>query len=382
MKPADMKEKIQNADFREKLKAYLEDIIKENLDEFKDKCVFENSDVPRPWNTPLRLSRDNIYAALSTIDLAGLKQNIYESGNIQSTPLKEQFASSPNKFLQTPTRNQPTSVINASQNESKLIPACLPTPNPSSPNFAARFRAHVGRDKHLLKVIIEAEVDNGAIDPVLLPVNHDVHGEYNMDGSDDLLELLGNLDEYTTVAVNTTRKTTESKYIEETIEAVENVGRFNHTNMHYQSSSDTSIGRANRQLIPFLCATPHLVQLNTKWSEQLKIEKERVRRSLITRNYDKDDDTLDLFAARDAVVTVMNPNNYSTNNFENYGSILSVLKVINNFPTQTNIINEFTLNREQRAAVMIITSHLDGDSRCRTGIFTIHAITNRNIQSV
>ncbi|CAF3851983.1 unnamed protein product [Rotaria sp. Silwood1] len=239
-----------------------------------------------------------------------------------------------------------------------------------------------GRDKHLLKVIIEAEVDNGAIDPVLLPVNHDVHGEYNMDGSDDLLELLGNLDEYTTVAVNTTRKTTESKYIEETIEAVENVGRFNHTNMHYQSSSDTSIGRANRQLIPFLCATPHLVQLNTKWSEQLKIEKERVRRSLITRNYDKDDDTLDLFAARDAVVTVMNPNNYSTNNFENYGSILSVLKVINNFPTQTNIINEFTLNREQRAAVMIITSHLDGDSRCRTGIFTIHAITNRNIQSV
>ncbi|CAF5149028.1 unnamed protein product, partial [Rotaria sp. Silwood1] len=224
-----------------------------------------------------------------------------------------------------------------------------------------------GRDKHLLKVIIEAEVDNGAIDPVLLPVNHDVHGEYNMDGSDDLLELLGNLDEYTTVAVNTTRKTTESKYIEETIEAVENVGRFNHTNMHYQSSSDTSIGRANRQLIPFLCATPHLVQLNTKWSEQLKIEKERVRRSLITRNYDKDDDTLDLFAARDAVVTVMNPNNYSTNNFENYGSILSVLKVINNFPTQTNIINEFTLNREQRAAVMIITSHLDGDSRCRPG---------------
>ncbi|CAF4733922.1 unnamed protein product, partial [Rotaria sp. Silwood2] len=27
----------------------------------------------------------------------------------------------------------------------------------------------------------------------------------------------------------------------------------------------------------------------------------------------------------------------------------------------------FTLNREQRAAFMIITSHLDGDSRCRTG---------------
>ena len=44
LKPADMKEKIQNADFREKLKAYLEDIIKEDLDEFKNKYVFENPD--------------------------------------------------------------------------------------------------------------------------------------------------------------------------------------------------------------------------------------------------------------------------------------------------------------------------------------------------
>ncbi|CAF0937589.1 unnamed protein product [Rotaria sordida] len=202
------------------------------------------------------------------------------------------------------------------------------------------------RDEHLLQVIAEAQVDNDAIDPGLLPANHDVHGVYDMDDSDDLLELLGNLDEYTTAAVNTTRKTTENKYIEETIEAVEKVGRFNHTNIHHQSSSDISIDRTNRQLIPFLCATPHLVQLNTKWQEQLKIEKERVRRSLITGNYDKDDDILDLFAARDAVVTVMNPNNYSTNNFENYGSILPVLKVINNFPTQTSIINEFTLNRE------------------------------------
>ena len=42
MKPADLKEKIQNADFREKLKAYLEDIIKEDLDDFKDESVPEN----------------------------------------------------------------------------------------------------------------------------------------------------------------------------------------------------------------------------------------------------------------------------------------------------------------------------------------------------
>ncbi|CAF1429317.1 unnamed protein product, partial [Rotaria sordida] len=352
--------------------------------------------VPRSWNTPPRLSRDNIYVVLSTIDLTGLQQNIYEPNNIISTPLKEQFVSSilhvsvlPDKLLQTPTHNQSTFVINASYNESIVIPTCLPTPNPSSPNFASRFRADVvqlvkasnihkhsdtcykywninkddkkscrmrmprklvpistidpdtdfkyssesaasveknanqqgrphnerfpfqqqhpqatthlmmkysqlhvpilygpqiprqdrddtrerycralltllDRDDHLLQVIAEAQVDNDAINPVLLPAKHDVHGEYDMDDSDDLLELLGNLDEYTTAAVNTTRKTTENKYIEETIEAAENVGRFNHTNTYYQSSSDISIDRTNRQLILFLCATPHLVQLNTK----------------------------------------------------------------------------------------------------------------------
>jgi hypothetical protein len=108
--------------------------------------------------------------------------------------------------------------------------------------------------------------------------------------------------------------------------------------------------------------------MNTKWQEQLKAEKERVRRGLITGNYDKEDDTLDLHAANDAVVTVMNPNNYNSNNSDNYGSILPVVSLTTNFPTQKSIADEFTLNREQRAAFMIITSHLDGDSRCRTGM--------------
>jgi hypothetical protein len=33
--------------------------------------------------------------------------------------------------------------VNTLHKETKLIPACLPTPNPSSPNFASRFRADV-----------------------------------------------------------------------------------------------------------------------------------------------------------------------------------------------------------------------------------------------
>ena len=49
------------------------------------------------------------------------------------------------------------------------------------------------------------------------------------------------------------------------------------------------------------------------------------------------------------------------------GSILPVVPVSTQFPSQKNIADEFTLNREQRAAFMIITSHLDGDSQRRTG---------------
>ncbi|CAF4961669.1 unnamed protein product [Rotaria socialis] len=79
------------------------------------------------------------------------------------------------------------------------------------------------------------------------------------------------------------------------------------------------------------------------------------------------DDTLDLNAAKDAVITVVNPNTYNKNIFENYGSILPVVSITTKFPTQKKIADEFTLNREQRAAFMIITSHLDGGSRCRTG---------------
>jgi len=138
-----------------------------------------------------------------------------------------------------------------------------------------------------------------------------------------------------------------------------------------ESSLNELMNRADKQLVPFISATPNLVRLNTKWQEQLKTEKERVRRGLITGNYDNLDDTLDLYAAKDAVVTVVNPDNYKKSNVENYGLILPVVSVTTNFPTQKSIADEFTLNREQRAAFMIITSHLDGNSRCRTGTFII-----------
>ncbi|CAF4353206.1 unnamed protein product, partial [Adineta steineri] len=143
--------------------AYLEDIIKEDLDEFKDKCVVENLDAPRSFNTPTRLSSDNIYAALRTIDLAGLEENTNENG-IRLTPMKDQsspsipYASPPNlrgspsipyaspqrtELLQTPIHDQSISSMDVSDIQPRLPPACLPTPNPSLPNFWSRFCADV-----------------------------------------------------------------------------------------------------------------------------------------------------------------------------------------------------------------------------------------------
>ncbi|CAF1441584.1 unnamed protein product [Adineta steineri] len=192
--PADMKNKIQDPSFRENLIAYLEDIIKEDLDEFKDKYVFENLDgirdffnlniafffyiaAPRSFNTPTQLSSDNIYAALRTIDLAGLGENTYEHRD-RSTPMEEQsspsipYASPPNlrgspsipytsppnlhgspsipyafpqrtELLQTPIHDQSISNMDVSDIQPRLPPACLPTPNPSLPNFWSRFCADV-----------------------------------------------------------------------------------------------------------------------------------------------------------------------------------------------------------------------------------------------
>ena len=86
------------------------------------------------------------------------------------------------------------------------------------------------RDEHLLQVITEAETDNDAIDPMFLPTNQRFDDEQDTDDVEQLSELLDNISHYTTTGINATKKSTEDKYIEETIEAVEKVGRFSHIN--------------------------------------------------------------------------------------------------------------------------------------------------------
>jgi hypothetical protein len=86
------------------------------------------------------------------------------------------------------------------------------------------------RDEHLLKVIAEAQVDNDSIEPTFIPSNQGADGEYEVDDIDDLIQLIGSVDEFTAAAINATKKSTENVYIRETVEAVEKVGRFNRMN--------------------------------------------------------------------------------------------------------------------------------------------------------
>lgn len=131
LKPANMKEKIQNRDFCEKLIAYLEDIIKEDLDEFKEPVVTNNSnsmckyirfypvvllfiiDTAAKLSPPRSLGH-NIYTALRTIDLTDLQQKMNPS-NIWSPPTEEQLSlsttqesSTTNRFLHTIVSNRLT----------------------------------------------------------------------------------------------------------------------------------------------------------------------------------------------------------------------------------------------------------------------------------
>ena len=146
------------------------------------------------------------------------------------------------------------------------------------------------RDDHLLQVITEVPTENDSIDPALLPTNQEIDTEYEGDESDELLQLLATLDENTVAMFNAAKSLTESKYIEETIETVKNVRRFNPVHCKYyfklivavsqsfhkilvasdQCSANESSIDIDELLIPFTPATPNLVRINRKWQEQLK----------------------------------------------------------------------------------------------------------------
>ena len=123
-----------------------------------------------------------------------------------------------------------------------------------------------------------------------------------------------------------------------------------------------------KYLIP---ATTQLIELNNKWQRQIKDEKERRRNACISVNKENtfrdrnDIDEDQTLAVIDASVLANFDNN---DNSLNTMHTLPVTKITVPSETSRNdIAQRFTLNRNQKAAFMIITGHLDGMEKKNAG---------------
>ena len=114
-------------------------------------------------------------------------------------------------------------------------------------------------------------------------------------------------------------------------------------------------------LIP---ATAELIQLNKKWQCQITEEKEQKRNACINED-DNGDFALQSIADADQSVTMVEAAtlfNFGDDDVSFDSVYTQSVKAISlsTGPTRQQIAREFTLNKKQTAAFMIITGHLDG----------------------
>ncbi|CAF1690584.1 unnamed protein product [Adineta ricciae] len=112
-------------------------------------------------------------------------------------------------------------------------------------------------------------------------------------------------------------------------------------------------------------------------------ERERVRRNLIASKNYKTGDESNTDDMEDTVVTLINSTSSNMNMRDNYNSILPVAAVISTtYCNQKSVADQDPLNREQKAAFMIITSHLDGDKPSRIGMFMHMVLYNHKLKNM
>ena len=142
-------------------------------------------------------------------------------------------------------------------------------------------------------------------------------------------------------------------------------------------SSDSVLDRSKpltytkRSNEPFTCdhhflipATAELVQLNKKWQRQIIEEKERKRNACINED-DSGDLPMQSITDADQSVTMIEAAtlfNFGDDEVSSDSLYTQSVKAISLSagPTRQQIAREFTLNKNQTAAFMIITGHLDG----------------------
>ena len=130
-----------------------------------------------------------------------------------------------------------------------------------------------------------------------------------------------------------------------------------------------SFNSDHKHLVP---ATPELVQLNSKWQRMIKSEKDRRRNASLM------EPTNDIFSDNSDADKIVPDGTVEDNVWSVFDSydplldsrcILPVTKIAApNEITRENIVQQFTLNKNQRAAFMIITGHLDGADKLNGGM--------------
>ncbi len=124
-----------------------------------------------------------------------------------------------------------------------------------------------------------------------------------------------------------------------------------------------------KHLVP---ATTDLILMNNRWQRRIKEQKEQKRNTFmmvgIENEYVEQNETIENQLGR-AVDNALSSICLNDDELLNFECILSVTKVtvpVEN--TREYIAEQYTLNKNQKAAFMIITGHLDGLDRLNEGM--------------
>lgn len=126
---------------------------------------------------------------------------------------------------------------------------------------------------------------------------------------------------------------------------------------------------SQKHLVP---ATTELILLNNRWQRAIREEKEQKRNAFMMvgmgNEYVEQNDTIENQFG-EGVDNALSSICLNDKEVLNFNCVLSVTKVtvpIEN--TREYIADQFTLNKNQKAAFMIITGHLDGLDRQNEGM--------------
>ena len=245
------------------------------------------------------------------------------------------------------------------------------------------------RDEHLQQVIELAQTETGG--DYLCPSYNDSDTD---DENTELFDVLETMDMAEIPAVKELGSKTEQIYFEKAVHAVDQANRFANirskvfifsnflsvmlfidsrmglTNRFiYSSKLNKQFTSDHKHLVP---ATTELIQLNNKCQRMIKDEKDRRRNACMVEQMEdgfvEKNDTVE--NELDGTIEDSLSSNFdSDNGLLNSRCIVPVTRI--SVPieiTRENIAQQFTLNKNQKAAFMIITGHLDGLDKLNEGI--------------